>query len=110
MVNMDSTFHFTIFVNHLILVGYATHTIGSFPSRRQLGGTFWGCGEREDQVTDLIGVGGRCIWRGGHLLVGKLEPLSNGLYVLGGVLGGWRGSGVRGEVGRKCWFVTCSDH
>ena len=32
MVNMYSTFHFTIFVNHLILVGYATHTIGSFPS------------------------------------------------------------------------------
>ena len=60
---MDSTFHFTIFVNHLILVGYATHTIGSFPSRRQLGGTFWGCGERKDQATNLIGVGGRCSWR-----------------------------------------------
>ena len=110
MVNMYSTFHFTIFVNHLILVGYATHTIGPFPLRRQLGGTFWRCGERENQANDLIGVGGRRGWRDGHLLVGKLEPLSNGLYVLGGVLGGWRGAGVRSEVRRKCWFATCSDH
>ena len=110
MVNVDSAFHSTIFVNHLTLVGYATHTIGSFPSRCQLRSTFWGRGEREDQATDVIGVGSRCCWRDGHLLVGKLEPLSNGLYVLGGVLGGRRGAGVGYKVGRKRWFVSCSDH
>ena len=110
MVNMASIFHFTIFVNHLILVGYVTQTIGSFPSRRQFGVTFWRYGERKDQATDLIGVGGRRGWRDGHLLVGKLEPLSNGLYVLSGVLGGWRGAGVRSEVRRKYWFATCSDN
>ena len=35
--------------------------------------------------------------------MGKLEPLSNGLYVLGGVLGGWRGlaSEVRSGGGRE---------
>ena len=58
MGNMDITFHFTIFVNHLILVGYAANTIGSFPSRRQLGGAFWRGGECEDQATDLIGLEG----------------------------------------------------
>ena len=110
MVNVDCALQFTIFVNHLILVGYATHTIGSFPSRRQLRGTFWGCGEREDQATDLIEVGGRCGWRDGHLLMGELEPLSNGLYVIDGILEGWRGACVRGEVGRKRWFATSSDH
>ena len=110
MVNVDRALHFTVFVNHLILVGYATHTIGSFPSRRQLRGTFWRCGEREDQATDLIGVGGRCSWRDGHLLMGEMELLSNGLYVLGGILKGWRGAGVLGEVGRKRWFATSSDH
>ena len=58
----------------------------------------------------MIGVGSRRGWRDGHLLVGKLEPLSNGLYVLNGVLSGWRGAGVRSEVGRKRWFATCSNH
>ena len=110
MVNVDSALHFTVFVNHLILVGYATYTIWSFPLRRQLRGTFWGCDEHEDQAADLIGVGGRCSWRDGHLLMGKLEPLSNGLYVPGGVLDGWREAGVRGEVRRKRWFTTSSDH
>ena len=42
--------------------------------------------------------------------MGKLEPLSNGLYVFSGILGGWRGAGVRSEVGRKRWFATRSDH
>ena len=47
------------------------------------------------------GVGGRHGWRDGHLLVGELEPLSDGLYVFCGVVGGWRGAGVRSEVGSR---------
>ena len=44
------------------------------------------------------------------MLVGELEPLSDGLYLFCGVLGGWRGAGVRSEVGRKHWFATRSNH
>ena len=58
----------------------------------------------------MIGVGGRRGWRDGHLLVGKLEPLLNGLCVFCGALGGWRGDGVRSEVRRKRWLATHSDH
>ena len=42
--------------------------------------------------------------------MGELESLSDSLYVFCGVLGGWRGAGVRSEVGRKGWFATRSDH
>ena len=110
MVDMDGVFYFAIFVNHLILVGYAPYMTGSFPLWCQLGGALWRGGEHEDQATDLIGVGSRHSWTDGHLLVGELEPLSNGLYVFCGVLGGWRGVGVRSEVGKKHWFVTRRDH
>ena len=62
------------------------------------------------RLPTLVGVGCGCGWRDGHLLVGELESLSDGLYVFCGVLGGWRGAGIRSDVGRKCWFATRSDH
>ena len=48
MVDVDGTFYFAIFVNHLILIGYAADMIGSFPLGCQLGGAFWRGGESED--------------------------------------------------------------
>ena len=42
---MNRAFYFSIFVNHLILVGYAADTIGSFPSGYQLGGALGRGGE-----------------------------------------------------------------
>ena len=48
MVYVDLTLHFSIFVDHLVLIGYAADAIRSFPSRRQLGGTFGRGGEGED--------------------------------------------------------------
>ena len=48
MIYMNLTFYFPIFINHLILVGYAADTIGSFPSGCQLGGVLGRGGEGED--------------------------------------------------------------
>ena len=48
MIDVDCTLYFTVFVNHLILIGYAADTIGPFPSRCQLGGAFWRGGESEE--------------------------------------------------------------
>ena len=42
--------------------------------------------------------------------MGELEPLSDGLHVFCGVLGGWRGAGIRSKVGRNRWFMTRYDH
>ena len=38
------------------------------------------------------------------------EPLSDGLNVLCGALGGWGGVGIRSEVWRKRWLATRRDH
>ena len=38
--------------------------------------------------------------------MGELEPLSDGLHLFCGVLGGWGGAGIRS----KCWFATCRNH
>ena len=48
MIYMNRAFYFAIFINHLILVGYAADTIGSFPSGCQLGGALGRGGEGED--------------------------------------------------------------
>ena len=48
VIHMNRAFYFAIFINHLILVGYAADTIGSFPSGCQLGGAFGRGGESED--------------------------------------------------------------
>ena len=48
MVYVDHTLHFSIFVDHLVPIGYAADAIGSFPSRHQLEGTFGRGGEGED--------------------------------------------------------------
>ena len=42
--------------------------------------------------------------------MGELEPLSDGLHVFCGVLGGWGGAGIRSKVWRKSWFATRRDH
>ena len=101
---------FSIILEHLVLIGYAADTIGSFPSRRQLGGTFRRGGEGEDKAAYLVGVSG---WRGrwcGHLLVSESEPLLHSFDVCGGVLSGWGGTGSRGEVSREHWFATRCNH
>ena len=110
MIHMNRVFYFVILINHLILVGHAADTIGFFPSGCQLGGALGRGGEDEDWATDLVGVSGRRGWRGGHLLVGELEPLSDGLSVFCGILSGWGGAGIRSKVWRKRWFATCRDH
>ena len=61
MVYVDCVFQSTIFLDHLVFIGDAADSIGSFPSRCQLGDTFGRGGEG-----DLIGVGGKRGWRGGH--------------------------------------------
>ena len=48
VVYVDRAFQSTIFVDHLVFVGDAAGSIGSFPSRCQLGGTFGRGGEGED--------------------------------------------------------------
>ena len=48
MVYVARTLHSSIFVDYRVLIGYAADAIGSFPSRRQLGGTFGRGGEGED--------------------------------------------------------------
>ena len=48
VVYVDCVFQSTIFVDHLVFVGDAADSIGSFPSRCQLGGTFGRGGEGED--------------------------------------------------------------
>ena len=95
---MDRSLHSIIFVSHLIFVGYAADVIGSFPSGCQLGGSLCRGGECEDQAADVVGVGCGRGWGSGHLLVGELEPLLDGLDVTQGVLGGRRRPGIRGKV------------
>ena len=48
MIYMNRAFYFAIFINHLILVGYAADTVGSFLSGCQLGGALRRDGEGED--------------------------------------------------------------
>ena len=48
MIYMNRAFYFAIFINHLVLVGYAADTIRSFPSGCQLGGVLGKGGEGED--------------------------------------------------------------
>ena len=38
------------------------------------------------------------------------DPLLYGFDVCGGVLGGWGGTGIRGEVWRERWFATRCNH
>ena len=110
MINMDCSLQSIIFVSHLIFVGYAADAIGSFSSGCQLGGLLWRGGEHEDQAADVVGVGCGRGWVSGHLLVGELEPLLDGLDVTRGILGGRRRAGIRGEVWGKSWFATCHNH
>ena len=107
MVYVDRTFHFSIFVDHLIFIGYAADAIKPFPLRRQLGGTFGRGGEGEDEAADLVRVSGR---RRDHLLMSESEPLLYGFDVCGGVFGGWGRTGIRGEVWRERWFAACCNH
>ena len=110
MVYVDRTLHFSIFVDHLIFIGYAADTISPFPPKCQLGGTFGRGGEGEDEAADLVGVSG---WRGrrrGHLLAIESEPLLYGFDVCGGVFGSRGRPGIRGEVWRERWFTACCNH
>ena len=110
VVYVDRSLQSTIFVNHLVLVGYAADAIGSFPSGCQLGGSLGRGGEREDHAANLVRIGGGRGWGSGHLLMSKLESLLDGLDVTWGVLGGRRRAGIRDEVWGKSWFATCRDH
>ena len=86
VVDVDCALQPTVFVNYLILVGYAADSIGSFPSGRQLGGSLRRGGECEDQTANLVGIGDGCGWGRRHLLVGELESLLDGLNVTRGCL------------------------
>ena len=110
MVYVDRSLQSTIFVNHLVLVGYAADAIGFFPLGCQLGGSLGRGGVREDHTANLIRIGGGCSWGIGHLLMRKLESLLDGLDVTWGVLGGRRRAGIRVDVLGKSWFATCRDH
>ena len=110
MVYVDRVLLFTIFINHLVLVGYVADKIGSFSSGRQLGGALGKSGEREDQAANLVRIGGGCGWGSDHLLMSKLESLLDGLDVTCGVLGGRRWAGIGDEVWGKSWFTPCRDH
>ena len=110
MVNVDCSLQSVVFVSHLVLIGYAADAIGSFPSGCQLGGSLGRGGERVDQAADVVGVGCGRGWGSGHLLVGELKLLLDGLGVTRGVFGSRRRAGIRGEVWRKSWFVTRHNH
>ena len=110
MVNVDCLLQSVIFVSHLVLVGYAANAIGSFPSGCQLGGLLGSGGERVDQAADVVGVGCGRGSGSGHLLVGELKSLLDGLDVSWGVFGGRRRAGLRGEVWGKSWFATYRNH
>ena len=107
---MNHALYFAIFINHLVLTGYAADTIGSFPSWCQLVGVLGMGGEREDQAANLVWIGGGRGWRNNHLLMRKLEALLDGLDLTWGVLGGRRRAGIRDEVWGKSWLATCHDH
>ena len=107
---MNRALQLAIFINHLVLLGYATDTIGSFPSWCQLGGALGRGGERKDQAANLVWIGGGRGWGSNHLLMRKLEVLLDGLDVTWGVLGGRRWAGIRDEVWGKSWLTTCRDH
>ena len=110
MIYMSRALQLAIFINNLVLVGYAADTIGSFPSWCQLGGALGRGGEREDQAANLVWIGGERGWGSNHLLMRKLEALLDGLDVTWGVLGGRRRTGIRDEVWGKSWLATCRDH
>ena len=110
MINMDCSLQSIVFISHLIVVGDAANAEGSFPSRCQLGGSLRRGGERIDQAALVVWVGGGRGWRSGHLLVGELKSLLDGLDVTWSVFGSRRWAGIRGEVWGKSWFATCRDH
>ena len=110
MIYMNRALQFSIFINHLVLVGYTADTIGSFPSWCQLAGVLGRGGDHEDQVTHLVWIGGGRGWGSNHLLMRKLEALLVGLGVTWGVLGGRRRAGIRDEIWGKIWLATCRDH
>ena len=110
MVYVDRTLHFSIFVDHLIFIGYAADAIRPFPLRCQLGGTFGRGGEGEYEAADLVGVSGWRGWQRGHLVVSESEPLLYGFDVCGGVFGGRGRTGIHGEVWRELWLTACCNH
>ena len=110
MINMDCPLQSIVFVSHLILVGDGANAKGFFPSGCQLGGSLRRGGERIDQTALLVWVGGGRGWRSGHLLVGEVKSLLDGLDVTWSVFGSRRGAGIRGEVWGKSWFATFRDH
>ena len=95
---MDCALQSTVFINYLILIGYAADSIGSFPSGRQLGGSLGRGGGCENQAANLVEIGEGCGWGRGHLLVGGLESLLDGLEVTRDVFGGRRRAGLRGKA------------
>ena len=110
MIYMNRALQFTIFINHLVLVGYVADTIGSFPSWCLLGCALGRGGEREDQAANLVWIGSGRGWGSNHLLMRMLEALLDGLDVTWGVLSGRRRAGIRDEVRGKSWLATCHDH
>ena len=104
MIYMDCSLQSIVFTSHLVLVGDATNAEGSFPPGCQLGG------ERIDQTALVVWVGGGRGWRSGHLLVGELKSLLDGLDVPWSVFRSRRWAGIRGEVRGESWFATCRDH
>ena len=110
MIYMNRALQLAIFINHLVLFGYAADMIGSFPSWCQLGGVLGSGGRSEDQADNLVWIGGGRGWESNHLLMCKLEALLDGLDVTWGVLGGRRRAGIRDEVWGKSWLAACRDH
>ena len=98
MISMDCLHQSIIFVSHLVLVGDAANAEGSFQSGCQLGGSLRRGGERIDQTALVVWVGGERGWRSGHLLVGELKSLLDGLNVSWNIFGSRRCAGIRGEV------------
>ena len=110
MIDVDGAFHISILVDHLVFIWDAADVVGPFPSRRQLGSAFWWSSQSEDEAAYLVGVSSWGRRRSGHLLVGELEPLLDGLNVGGGVLSGGRRIDIQVKVWRKRWLTACCNH
>ena len=94
MVDVDDALHISILVDHLVFIWDVADEVGPFPSRHLLGSAFWRSSQSKIEAAYLVGVSS---WRrqwSGHLLVGEVESLLDGLNVGGGVPSGGRRVGI----------------
>ena len=110
MVDVDGAFHISILVDHLVFIQDAADAVGPLLSRSELGGALWWSSQSENEASYLVGVSSWRRRRSGHLLVGELEPLLDGLDVYGWVLSGERGIGIQVKIWRKRWLTACRNH